>query len=106
MEHKITLPTLMFFENGNGYKGSSGLLRFHIYPAEEREEGRAMAVAVWCGPFCEELAQRDDSREFPLNQAGLDALTAWLEDWSVRMEAQPTHSLEEAMAYRDQARKK
>lgn len=89
MEFQIQLPTLLFFQNGNGWKGSSGLLRFHVEPAEEREEGRMLPVCVWCGPFCRELSQIDDTASFPLSEEGLTQLTAWLEDWSRRDERAP-----------------
>lgn len=99
MAWKIELPTLMFFRNGNGWKGSSGLLRFHIEPAEEREEQKVLPVSVWCGPFCKELSQIDDSAAFPLSDEGLARLTAWLEEWSVRMNQTPTRTPEETLAY-------
>lgn len=99
MEWKIELPTLMFFQNGNGWKGSSGLLRFHIEPAREREEGKELPVSVWCGPFCRELSRMDDSAAFPLSEEGLAELTAWLEEWSARMNAHPTRTPEETLAY-------
>ena len=38
MDHEIRLPTLLFFQNGNGWKGSSGLLRFYIRPREEGDD--------------------------------------------------------------------
>ena len=106
MEHKIEFPTLMFFQNGNGWKGSSGLLRFHIEPAVEREEEKVLPVSVWCGPFCRELSQVDDSAEFPLSQEGLETLNRWLEEWSVRMNEHPTHTPEETLAYSRKAKEK
>lgn len=105
MEFQIQLPTLLFFQNGNGWKGSSGLLRFHVEPAEEREEGRMLPVCVWCGPFCRELSQIDDTASFPLSEEGLTQLTAWLEDWSRRMNARPTRTPEETLAYSIQRKK-
>lgn len=72
---EIQLPTLMFFQNGNGWKGSCGLLRFWIEPAQERQ--RPCPVSVWCGPFCRELSQVDDTASFPLSEEGLAALTGW-----------------------------
>ncbi len=100
MDHEIRLPTLLFFQNGNGWKGSSGLLCFSVLPAQEER----LPVEVWCGPFCRELSQVDDRREFPLSAQGLAELKAWLEDWSRRMEAHPTHTPEETRAWRDRVK--
>ena len=102
MDHTITFPTLMFFQNGNGWKGSSGLLRFRIEPFikhNEDDEEKFLPVVVWCGPFCQELSQMDERTEFPLSVEGLAAIKAWLEDWSVRMNEHPTRTPEETLIY-------
>ena len=98
LDHEIRLPTLLFFQNGNGWKGSSGLLRFYIRPREEGE----LPVEVWCGPFCRELSQVDDTARFPLSAEGVAQMKGWLEDWSRRMAEHPTRTPEETLAYRNE----
>ncbi len=101
---EIQLPTLMFFQNGNGWKGSSGLLCFQVEPAQGEEE-KELPACVWCGPFCRELSQLDDSARFPLSEEGLAALTGWLRDWAARMNEHPTRTPQETRAYRDSVRR-
>ncbi len=103
MEEKIRLPNLMFFQNGNSWKGSAGLLRYQVERPRGGED-KVLPACVWCGPFCRELSQVDEAREFPLSEEGLEDLRTWLTDWQERMNRQPTRTPEEIRAWRDKAR--
>lgn len=70
----ISLPTLSHFQNGNGWLGSSGLMRFQI---EKPAEGEMTAV-LWQGPFSRPYAQELERQTFPVTEEGLTAVTEYL----------------------------
>ena len=90
--NEITIPTLLFWENGNTWYGSKGNTRFFIRPVTPpQEEGQtespspALEAEVWPGPLTKALSQVTATASFPLSQPGLEALTAWLEEQAAQM---------------------
>lgn len=77
----IEIPTLLFWENGNSWYGSSGSARFFIRPEtpEGAEEPR-LFVRLWKGPLTMSLSEIIASADFPVTQDGLAQTTAWLEE--------------------------
>lgn len=85
--NKIEIPTMLFWENGNTWYGSCGNTRFFIQPVTRKssdgtEEARCLNVEIWNGPLCKELSEVIAEDSFPMTEAGLEALTAWLEQKS------------------------
>ena len=71
---EIFVPVLHHFENGNVFTGSFGNLRFILKPHDY-----LISASVWYGPFCLEKSEIADTADFPLTEAGRDALCAWLD---------------------------
>lgn len=74
MVKPISLPTLSHFQNGNGWLGSAGVLRFQI---EKPIEGEMTAV-LWQGPFSRPYAQEIERQTFPVSEEGLTAVLDYL----------------------------
>lgn len=74
MGKPISLPTLSHFQNGNGWLGSAGVLRFQI---EKPAEGEMTAV-LWQGPFSRPYAQEIERQTFPVSEEGLTAVLDYL----------------------------
>jgi len=72
---EIYVPVLHFFENGNPFTGSFGLLRFFLKPDAE-----TINAKVWHGVFCMEKSEIEQERTFPLTAEGRDELIAWLNE--------------------------
>ncbi len=100
MEQEIFMPTLAFFRNGNDWTGSLGLLRFYLRPQEE-----ALTVETWCGPFCREYSETDETETFPLGEDGLAALLIWLKERAAVMNEHPTKTAEECQKIYEQKSK-
>ena len=73
--NEIYVPVLHFFENGNPFTGSFGLLRFFLKPDAE-----TITAKVWHGQFCMEKSEIEQEKEFPLTAEGREALIAWLDE--------------------------
>ena len=73
--NEIYVPVLHFFENGNSFTGSSGMLRFFVKPEEEQ-----LRVMLWRGELCLEKSEVECEHSFPLSQEGRDSLLRWLEE--------------------------
>ncbi len=84
----IELPTMSHFENGNGWLGSAGALRFQI---ETPAEGQ-MTVVLWQGPFSRPYAQEWKRESFPVSQEGRTALLEYLNAQAAEMEEAPPFS--------------
>ena len=91
---KIEIPTMLFWENGNTWCGSCGNTRFFIHPVtHDPEEGApegtpgqvCLDVDIWKGPLCKELSEVILTGSFPRTEEGLEALIAWLESESDRI---------------------
>lgn len=91
----LQLPTLGYFQNGNGWLGSLGLLRFQI---EKPADGRT-TVVLWQGPFSRPYAQETGRADFPLTEEGLDDLKAFLVQQAREMTGHPPFTPEETTAY-------
>ncbi len=91
----IKLPTLGYFKNGNGWLGSSGLLRFQI----EKPQDQAVEVVLWQGPFSRPYAQELSRRSFPLTDEGLNALLGHLSSKAREMEEHPPFTSVQTTAY-------
>lgn len=79
MRH-IELPTLLFWENGNSWYGSSGSTRFFVRPeVPDGAEEKQLTVRVWRGPL--EMARSEllATAAFPVTEEGLKQTAAWLE---------------------------
>lgn len=76
----IELPTLLFWENGNTWYGSKGQARFFIRPEQPEEGESTLRVQLWRGPLTMALSEILAEAAFPLGEAGLAQLTAWLEE--------------------------
>lgn len=76
----IQIPTLLFWENGNSWYGSSGSARFFIKPdAPEEGQEKQLIVRFWRGPLSMELSEILSTAAFPLSEEGLLQTSAWLE---------------------------
>ncbi len=85
----IFLPTLHTFAMNNIFTGSLGALRFRIAPQVVKVEGNnkevdfsksALLAELWHGPYCYEKSQMEKEQSFPMDEEGLLALKAWLEE--------------------------
>lgn len=92
------LPVLSHFQNGNPWSASAGRLRYRILP-----DGGAgtLTAEVWEGPWAYEYSTVEATRAFPLTEAGLSLLPAWLEEWRVAVESRPRRTWEENAQRRD-----
>ncbi len=86
MEKEIYLPTLHWFAMNNLFTGSCGALRFRAKPnvimATSKEVDYAassICVEFWHGLYCYEKSEMEGSKEFPMTQAGVEEMKAWLE---------------------------
>ena len=80
----VTIPTLLFWENGNTWYGSKGLARFFIHPVivksdENASSEHTLEVELWRGPLTKQLSEVLQTASFPLSEDGLASLTDWLE---------------------------
>lgn len=81
----ISIPTLLFWENGNTWYGSKGLARFFIHPVtinsdENNTSEHTLEVELWRGPLTKQLSEILQIVSFPLSEEGLVSLTDWLEE--------------------------
>ena len=75
----ILIPTMLFWENGNTWYGSKGLLRFFIKPVKQEDAGTTLDIELWRGPLAKEFSEIMETASFPLSEEGLTQVTAWLE---------------------------
>lgn len=108
MATPVQLPTRGHFVNGNGWLGSSGLLRFQIEtPVEIPKEGAedkedkdyTVEVVWWQGPFSRPYAQEIGRETFPVTQEGLADLADFLTKTAEKLEENPAFSEEEVFAF-------
>lgn len=92
----LYLPVLSHFQNGNLWTGSDRRLRYRIVPGEE-----TITAEVWEGPWAYELSQVEERTEYPMDEAGLTALGAWITAWSDTINARPARSLADTIRDRD-----
>lgn len=92
------LPVLSHFQNENPWSASAGRMRYRILPApapEPEAETGTLTVQVWEGPWAYEFSTVEETKTFPLNQEGLDALPQWLTQWADTINARPKRSMAE-----------
>ena len=84
---KLFIPTLHTFAMNNIFTGSSGLFRFRAVPKvvmktpkEVDFEQSTIFAEYWHGLFCYEKSEMEGSAEFPMTDAGREAMKAWLEE--------------------------
>ena len=53
----ILIPTMLFWENGNTWYGSKGLLRFFIKPVKQEDAGTTLDIELWRGPLAKEFSE-------------------------------------------------
>lgn len=71
---------MLFWENGNTWYGSKGLLRFFIKPVKQEDAGTTLDIELWRGPLAKEFSDVMETASFPLSEEGLTQVTAWLEE--------------------------
>ena len=89
----IQIPTMLFWENGNSWYGSSGMARFFIRPVkhEPTEETpdipahTTLDIELWKGPYTKALSDILDTASFPLSEEGLEETVKWLIDWASKL---------------------
>lgn len=103
MTTDLFIPVLSHFENENPWLASAGRLRCRVLPAaaEENPQKKILMAEVWEGPWAYEFSTVEETREFPLSEEGLQALSVWLEHWREIVEARPSRSLAENIARRN-----
>ena len=82
---ELFIPTLHTFAMKNLFTGSYGSLRFRIKPdvvmATPKEvdfDQSTMFVEYWHGLYCYEKSEILDKRNFPMSEAGREAILAYL----------------------------
>ena len=83
---KLFIPTLHTFAMNNIFTGSCGLFRFRAAPKvvmktpkEVDFEQSTIFAEYWHGLFCYDKSEMEGSAEFPMTEAGREAMTQWLE---------------------------
>lgn len=74
IRNQFDLPEVFYFESKNCYTGSKGKLRFRI----DGKDGQ-LICAVWRKDICFELAEIENTAEFPLSKEGYDEMIAYLD---------------------------
>lgn len=74
IRNQFDLPEVFYFESKNCYTGSKGKLRFRI----DVKDGQ-LICAVWRKDICFELAEIENTAEFPLSKEGYDEMIAYLD---------------------------
>lgn len=92
---ELFLPVLSHFQNQNIWTASVGRLRYKASPG-----GEELTAEVWEGPWCYELSEIEDKKAFPLSGEGLEALRAWVLEWSAAVNARPKRTRSEDLARR------
>ena len=95
----LFLPVLSHFENGNFWTASGGRMRYRVDP-DTGEEPR-LTAKVWEGPWSLADSPVEETVQFPLSEAGLEELRAWVLRWRERINARPNKTLAETVAARD-----
>lgn len=74
MEEEIFVPVLRYFQNGNAFSGSFGLLRFLLTP-----NGENIDVKVWHGKFCQEKSKIENEASFEMSDSGISEIKDYLQ---------------------------
>jgi len=100
---EIFIPVLSHFENENPWTASRGRMRCRVVPTAAGESAQSVLTAqVWEGPWAYEYSTVEETKVFPLTEAGRAGLAAWLEQWAQAMNARPRQSLAEDIARRQE----
>ena len=95
----LFLPVLSHFENGNFWTASGGRMRYRVDP--DTGEDPHLTAQVWEGPWSLADSPVEETVQFPLSEAGLEELRAWVLRWRERINARPNKTLAETVAARD-----
>ena len=82
---ELYLPTLHTFAMNNVFTGSAGNFRFKIVPKIQKNgkevdfENSSIFAQFWHGPFCYQLSTMEGVQDFPMTEAGVEAMKTWLE---------------------------
>ena len=83
---ELFIPTLHTFAMNNVFTGSCGLFRFRIKPnivkktpKEVDMEASSITAEYWHGEYCYEKSEMEDSKTFPMTDAGRMDMQHWLE---------------------------
>ena len=83
---ELFIPTLHTFAMNNTFTGSCGLFRFRIKPnivkktpKEVDMEASSITAEYWHGEYCYEKSEMEDSKTFPMTDAGRMDMQHWLE---------------------------
>lgn len=72
--NNFDIPRIYYFESGNIFTGSRKDFNFRIVPKDD-----VLTVTTWHGFLCSELAEIEESAQFPLTVEGHTQMLAWLE---------------------------
>ncbi len=72
--NNFDIPRPFYFESGNTFTGSRDSLNYKIVPKDNN-----FNVSVWHGFICSDLAEMEDSTEFPISEEGFQNMLQWLE---------------------------
>lgn len=86
---EVYLPVLSHFQNKNVWLASIGRLRFQITPGED------LSAEIWEGPWCYDLSKVEETKAFPMDEGGIDALRGWLCEKAKEVNGRPKRSLAE-----------
>lgn len=93
---ELFLPVLSHFFNGNPWTASDGRTRFRIVPTLGQEEKDCILTAqVWEGPWAFEFSTVEEEKIFPLSEAGLKVMRAWLNQWRTTINRRPHRTMAE-----------
>ena len=102
---ELFLPVLSHFQNKNPWSASVGRLRYRVIPTlAENEEESLLTAQVWEGPWAYEFSTVEESKTFPLSEAGLEELPRWLLQWAEAINARPKGTMAEDDQRRVEAR--
>ena len=73
--NQFEIPDIYYFEAENYFTGSRKHMNFKIVP-----DGEEMTVTVWYGFICSDLAEPEETNQFPVTPEGHSAMLKWLEE--------------------------
>lgn len=94
---ELYLPVLSHFQNKNTWLASVGRFRFKVTPGED-----TLSAEIWEGPWAYDFSHVEETKVFPLEDEGIEALRLWLPEKAAEINARPKRTLAEEMARREQ----
>ncbi len=72
--NQFDIPGVYYFEAKNYFTGSRKQMNFKIV-----SDGSEMTVTTWQGFICSDLAEPEETGQFPVTEEGHKAMLDWLE---------------------------